>query len=83
MMSQIYNTFRPTGFGRVSVYLFREDPKALIDFLQKAFYAEEIDWTVDEESGVIRNCIMKIGDSCFILSLAAGNFGGMPTAFYL
>jgi PhnB protein len=43
MMNQIYNTFRPTGFGRVSVYLFREDPKALIDFLQKAFYAEEID----------------------------------------
>lgn len=82
-MNTIYNTFRPSGFGTVSAYLFTEDPKGLIDFLQKAFYAEEVDRTVDEESGVIRNCILKIGDSCFMLSQAAGDFMGMRTAFYL
>lgn len=82
-MNNIYNTFRPSGFGTISSYLMTEDPQGLIDFLIKAFYAEEVDRTVDEESGVIRNCIMKIGDSCFMLGQAAGDFVGMRTAFYL
>ena len=82
-MNSIYQTFRPTGFGTVSSYLFAEDPKGLIDFLKKAFYAEEIDRTVDEETEIIRNCILKIGESCFMLTQAQGNFVGMRTSFYL
>lgn len=82
-MNPIYKTFRPQGFGTVSSYLFTEDPKGLIDFLQKAFYAEELDRTVDEETGIIRNAILKIGDSCFMLTQAAGDFMGMKTSFYL
>ena len=82
-MNSIYKTFRPQGFGTVSSYLFTEDPKGLIDFLQKAFYAEELDRTVDEETGIIRNAILKIGNSCFMLTQAAGDFMGMKTSFYL
>lgn len=82
-MNPVYKTFLPQGFGTVSAYLFTEDPKGLIGFLKKAFFAEEVDRTVDEETGTIRNCILKIGNSCFMLCQAAGDFVGMRTAFYL
>ena len=82
-MNPIYKTFRPQGFSTVSAYLFVEKPQEFIDFLKKAFYAEEIDRTVNEESGSIVNCIMKIGESCFMLTQAQGDFIGMRTSFYL
>lgn len=81
-MQPIYQTFRPQGFGTINAYLFIERPQEIIDFYIKAFHAEELDRTVDEQ-GIIKNCIMKIGDSCFMLSQAAGDFKGMRTAFYL
>ena len=41
-MNKIYDTYRPEGFGTVNGYLFAENPKELIEFLKKAFYAEEV-----------------------------------------
>lgn len=81
-MQPIYHTFRPQGFGTINAYLFIEKPQEIIEFYTKAFHAEEMDRTVDEQ-GIIKNCILKIGDSCFMLSQAAGDFMGMRTAFYL
>jgi len=34
-------------------------------------------------NGQIGNCILKIGDSCFMISQARGEFENMRTAFYL
>ena len=83
MPHSIYNTFQPDGFSTVNGYLFTAKPQELIDFYKKAFYAEELSRTVDEETGVIRNCIIKIGHSCIMIAQAAGAFLGMSTSFYL
>ena len=83
MTHPIYDTYQPDGFSTINSYLFVEKPKELIDFYKKAFYAEELSRTVDEESGTILNCILKIGQSCFMLAQAADNFLGMSTSFYL
>lgn len=82
-MKNIFNTYIPEGFGTVNTYLFTEDPQQLISFLKKAFYAEEINRSIHPENGDISNCILKIGDSCFMISQAKGMFMSMSTALYL
>lgn len=82
-MNKIFATFRPEGFGTVSAYLMVENPIELIDFLKKAFYAEEIDRTVIPQNGTIANVILKIGSSCFMISQARGQYLNMRTSFYL
>lgn len=81
-MNPIFNTYTPEGFGNVSVYLFTQDPEELIVFLKKAFYAEELSRTRNERDE-IANCILKVGDSCFMISQARGEFEGMRTSLYL
>lgn len=83
MMKTVFNTYTPEGFSNVNSYLFVADPEALVNFLQKAFYAEEINRSINETNGDISNVILKIGDSCFMISQARGQFEGMRTAFYL
>lgn len=63
-------------------YLFVEDPSRLIQFLKDAFWAEEENRSLDH-NGKISNCILKIGDGCFMVSQARGDFECMRTAFYL
>lgn len=82
-MNTLFNTYLPDGFHTVNSYLFVENPRELIDFLGKAFLAEEINRTEDEQTGEIRNIILKIGDSCIMLSQAKGQFAGMRGAQYL
>ncbi|MBC9796024.1 VOC family protein [Sinomicrobium weinanense] len=82
-MNKIFDTYRPEGFGTVSGYLFVENPNELIDFLKKAFYAEEINRSMNSQNGDIANVILKIGSSCFMISQARGQFLHMRTAFYL
>jgi PhnB protein len=81
-MNPIYNTYTPEGFGNVNPYLFAEDPQQLIDFLKEAFYAEELSRTLRPENGTIANCVLKIGDSCFMIAQASEPFHGMRTALY-
>ncbi len=82
-MKPFFNTYTPEGFGNVNAYLFIERPEELILFLQKAFYAEEVNRSINERTGEIGNSILKIGDSCFMISQARGEFEGMRTSFYL
>jgi len=82
-MNKIFNTFKPEGFGTVNGYLFSEKPNELIDFLKYAFYAEEINRSVNPQNGDIANVILKIGSSCFMVSQARDQFLNMRTAFYL
>lgn len=78
-----FDTFRPNGFHTLNTYLFVADPQLEIDFLKKAFHAQEINRTINDKTGEIANCILKIGDSCFMISQARGDFENMRTAFYL
>lgn len=82
-MRRIFNTYKPEGFGTVNGYLFVENPKELIEFLKNAFYAEEINSSINPENGEIANIILKIGDSCFMVSQAREQFLNMRAAFYL
>lgn len=82
-MKNIFKTYRPEGFSTLNAYLFTAEPESLIDFLKVAFYAKEINRTVDAVNGSIRNAILKIGDSCFMISPGKGQFEKMRTAFYL
>lgn len=45
--------------------------------------AEEVYTTLRPETKEIGNCILKIGDTCFMISQASGQFLGMRTSFYL
>lgn len=82
-MKPDYNTFIPDGFSTVNPYLFAADPEGLIDFLKQAFAAEELNRTVNQKTGEVANCILKLGHSCIMISQARGDFEGMRTSFYL
>lgn len=82
-MKPIFETYIPEGFASVNAYLFVADPEGLIQFLKNAFYAEELNRSLNDNTGEISNCILKIGSSCFMVSQARGDFEGMRTAFYL
>ena len=82
-MNKIFEPYRPEGFGTMSGYLFSENPEELIDFLKKAFYAEELNRSINPTNGDIANVILKIGSSCFMMSQARGQFLNMRTAFCL
>ena len=82
-MAVNYNTFKPEGFTSVNPYLFASDPEELISFLKEAFDALELSRTVNPRNGEIGNCILKLGDSCIMLSQARGEFENMSTSFYL
>jgi uncharacterized glyoxalase superfamily protein PhnB len=82
-MNKIFDTYRPEGFRTVNGYLFVENPEELIDFLKNAFYAEEINRSINPENGDIANVILKVGDSCLMISQAREQFLNMRAAFYL
>jgi PhnB protein len=82
-MQKIFDTYRPDGFKTVNAYLFVDNPQELIDFLKNAFYAEEKNRSINPTNGDIANCILQIGDSCFMISQARGQFLNMKTALYL
>lgn len=82
-MNPIFETYRPDGFGTISAYLMVENPEELISFLKNAFYAEELNRSINPENGVIANCILRIGSSCFMVSQARDQYLNMRTSFYL
>ena len=81
-MNTLFQTYKPEGFHTVTPYLFVEEPQKLIDFLQSAFDAQETNRSLMPD-GDIANVILKIGNTCFMISQARGQFIGMKTALYL
>ena len=82
-MNNIYNTYRPEGFGTISSYLMVEHPAELIAFLKNAFFAEELSRSINPQNGELANVILKIGTSCFMVSQARNQYLNMRTSFYL
>lgn len=82
-MNRIFQTYKPEGFHTATPYLFVDNPPELIDFLKNAFYAVELNRTTNPANGDIANCILQIGDTCFMISQARNQFEGMRTALYL
>lgn len=82
-MNKIFDTYRPDGFRTVNGYVFSQNPVELINFLKETFYALEVNRSINTKTGDITNAILKIGDSCLMISQGRGNFSNMRTAFYL
>jgi len=81
-MKNVFDTYKPVGFSTVNSYLFTANPQQLIDYLKDAFYATELSRTQSDD-GIIRNCILKIGESAFMIAQGTGEFATMRTALYL
>ena len=69
-MEKIFDTYKPKGFHTLTTYFFVDNPQELIDFLKNAFFAIEINRSVNPTNNDIANCILEIGDSCFMISQA-------------
>ncbi|HUH74471.1 MAG TPA: VOC family protein [Chitinophagales bacterium] len=82
-MEDIFKTYKPEGFHTVTPYLIVNQAQELINFLKNAFYAKELNRSIHPKSGRISNCILQIGDTCFMISEANGKFGGMKTSMYI
>lgn len=72
----------PDGFHSVTSYLLVEDAAGQIDFLKRAFGAEEIECHKTPD-GSIMHAQVKIGDSIVMMGEPRGEFKAMPCMIYL
>jgi uncharacterized glyoxalase superfamily protein PhnB len=71
----------PDGYHTITPYLMIKDSLKFIEFLKKAFNAEEIHKSVND--GKIMHAEIKIGDSMLMLSEANEMYPAEPCKFYL
>ena len=81
-MNPIFDTKIPEGFSNMNSYLFTDKPAELIEWLQQVFYATELGRTEGPE-GIIRNSVLKIGNTCFMIAQSSKDLHTSRTAFYL
>jgi len=72
----------PEGYHTVTPYLTVKDPGAVIDFLKKAFDAQET-YAMRDDKGNVRHAEVKVGDSMLMLGGAQGEWQPRPGNFYL
>ena len=70
------------GLPALQPYLHGERPERLVDFLSRAFGAEELGRYSSPE-GEILHVTLKFGDSTLEISQAGGRYQPMPSMFYL
>jgi len=73
----------PEGFHTVTPYLMVRDAQATIDFLKKAFGAEESLPPMRGPDGKIMHADVKIGDSHVMLGEGNDEWPASPSALYL
>ena len=72
----------PRGLRSITPYLFPEDPDKLIDFLKRAFGAEQTIRALRPD-GKVMHAEVKIGDSSVMMGSPMGQFGPMTGSIYL
>jgi PhnB protein len=72
----------PEGLHSITPFLHPRGANQLIDFLKRAFEAEEIEVHRSPE-GTVHHATLKIGDSVVEMGEAHGQFQPMPTLFFL
>jgi len=72
----------PAGLGTVTPFLHPRGAPELIDFLKQAFAAEEME-THRGPEGAIAHAKIRVGGSVIEMGEAHGEWGPMPTMFYL
>ncbi len=77
-----HTNFIPAGFHTVTPYLSVQGIPQLLEFLEKAFAAQEIRRTTRLDSS-IGNIEIRIGNSVIMLGESWGEWLPTPTSFYL
>ena len=72
----------PRALRSITPYLFPQDPDKLIDFLKRAFDAEQTFRGVRPD-GTVMHAEVKIGDSSVMIGSPIGQFGPMTSSIYL
>jgi PhnB protein len=72
----------PKGFSSITPYLQVENARTLIDFVKRAFDAEEVGLYADPAGGVM-HAEFRIGNSMIELADAGGQYKAMPGAMHL
>ncbi|HYV07859.1 MAG TPA: VOC family protein [Blastocatellia bacterium] len=72
----------PEGLRTVTPFLHPIGAPQMIDFLKRAFGAEELS-RAESPDGVVHHATVKIGDSMVEMGEAHGPWQPMPTTFYL
>ncbi len=72
----------PEGLRSVTPYLHPRSASQVIDFLKRAFDAEEVARYADE-TGVIRHASVRLGDAMIEMGEAHGPYQPMPGAIFL
>jgi len=72
----------PPGLGSVTPFLHPRGAPGLIEFLRQAFAAEELE-THRGPEGTIAHAKIRVGGSVIEMGEAHGEWGPMPTMFYL
>jgi uncharacterized glyoxalase superfamily protein PhnB len=75
-------SYMPDGLRSVTPFLHTHGAAGLIEFLKKAFGAEEVSRS-QSPAGTIHHALIRIGDSALELSEAHGEHQPLPTMFYL
>src|SRR5438876_8772984 len=72
----------PAGLGSVTPYLHPRGAPALIEFLKRAFAAEEMEIHREPE-GTVVHAKIRVGGSVIEMGEAHGEWGPVPTMFYV
>jgi len=72
----------PDGYHTVTPYITVDNPGAVIDFLKKAFGAEET-FAMRDDKGNVQHAEVKVGTSMVMLGGAHDQYKARPGNFYL
>lgn len=75
------STVAPEGLGTVLPFVYPAKARVFIDFLKRAFAAEEMG--VYEESGRVVHAAVRIGDAVLEMGEAPGEAPSLPSRFFL
>jgi len=75
-------SYRPEGLNDVNVYMHPLRAEPVINFLKRAFGAQELGKYASPD-GVVHHAEMRVGDSVVEMGEAHGKYPPMPTMFYL
>ncbi len=72
----------PDGYHTVTPYLTVDNPGAVIEFLKKAFDAQET-FAMRDDKGNVQHAEVKVGSSMLMLGGAHDEWKARPSNFYL
>ena len=75
-------SYKPKGLFNVNPYLHPRRAEPLINFLKRAFGAEEVAKYTSPD-GVVNHAVIKVGDSVLEMGEAHGKYEPMEAMFYL